>query len=150
MKTVKEFLFVGAAAIIFAVLGVALLASSIYSATEHGNYIRTAATVTHAEVWQKDGEYVVQVTYEYFVDGKRYEKQSPHVRSANSSKFEGDTLTVYYNPENPEEVNEGGAISFSVMFFGIAFTVVGGGLFAFVLIEIKKSGDISKNNKLTK
>ena len=148
MKSLKDFLFVGIGAIIFAVLGVALLSAAIYSSVEHGDYVKTTATVTHAEVWYGESGYVVQVTYEYYVDGERYEHESPHVRSANSSKFEGETFTVYYNPEKPEEVEEARAISWMILFFGIAFTFAGGGLFAFVLSEIKKKNDISKNNRV--
>ena len=149
MKTVKDFIFVGAAAIIFIIIGIALLSAVIYYTTGNENYVKTSATVTHTEIWRNENGYVAQITYEYYVNGERYVKQSPHIRDASSSKFEGDTLFVYYNPDNPEEVTEGNNMNFSVLFFGIAFLVIGGGLFAFTLKGIKKKNEISINNKLT-
>ena len=114
--------------IIFFIVGVLLLFLSVRWLVEESHYEKAVATVRSAEVSRtEDGKLVVVSTYEYYVNGEGYfNKTAP--TSANSAKLEGETFTVKYNPDNPEDMHTGNSVQFGVLAFGLIFTCVGGGL----------------------
>lgn len=76
---------------------------------------QTEATVISSGVDPASDGYLVEVTYEYTVDGRTYESSNvyPGPGQTTKSQFEaedvveqypeGETVTAYYNPENPSE-----------------------------------------------
>lgn len=126
----KKKIFPIAITLIFLLLGILLTYASITSMVKKGkqSYAKTTATVIAAEVWYSDdGRLKASSTYEYYVDGERYVKKTK-ATDASSAKFEGETFTVKYYPEDPEKEYSGNSTMITVLGFGIAFTVVGGGL----------------------
>ena len=114
--------------VIFFILGVILTYQAIKFLVEDARYGKTTATVISAEVgYSDDGKLTAVSTYEYFIDGERYVKKTA-VQSANSAKFEGETFTVKYDPDDPATVKGDSATPVALMAFGLIFTCAGGGL----------------------
>ena len=95
------------------------------------NYIGIEAVVSKVELLQE--EYIdtdgnrVEPTYnanvKYTVDGKEYDEKLENVSKYNV----GDKMTIYYNPNNPEEITGSKSIIIPIVMIiaGIASTVGG-------------------------
>lgn len=129
MKSVKGRIFPCVISLIFCVVGVAVLCLAITAFADEARYIKTTATVISAEVGYSDeGKLTAVSTYEYYAGGERYVRKTA-TTDANSAKLEGETFTVKYDPDNPEEVHSSGHTAVVMFVFGVVFTSVGGGLF---------------------
>ena len=61
---------------------------------------------------------------EYAVDEKKYENRLPDSGSSNSTEYKiGDSVTISYNPENPNELSKKGSIGGIIG--GVFFIVFG-------------------------
>ena len=95
------------------------------------NYIKVEAIVTNVDVRQEevtdnDGtryEDVYDVSFKYTVDGKEYNNKYDGISKYNV----GDKMTIYYNPNNPEEITGSKSIIIPIVMIiaGIASTVGG-------------------------
>lgn len=117
---------------VFFMVGCGLIYGFIATATDNSDKVSTEATVIHVDVWYDDGLWA-QETYEYYVDGVRHEKKSSSVKSANSSRYEGQTFTVRYDPADPEKVFAQDFFILIVLGLGIIFASAGIGAFVFAV-----------------
>lgn len=78
---------------------------------KHARGIRSGGGITHI------------VTVEYTVDGVEYESE---INDYNSRMYEGKTIEVYYDPDNPSNVKtDSMLIPAWLMGIGILFTIIG-------------------------
>lgn len=114
--------------LIFFIVGGILTWQAIKFLVEDKRYGKATATVISAEVgYSDDGKLIAVSTFEYFVNGEKYVKKTAP-QSADSAKFEGETFTVKYDPDDPESASSGSWTPVILLAFGLAFTCVGGGL----------------------
>lgn len=114
--------------LVFFAVGVAVIYLSATAFAEEARYIKTTATVISAEVgYSDDGKLTAVSTFEYFANGERYVKKTAP-QSADSAKFEGETFTVRYDPDDPATVSQDSLTPAFLLAFGLVFTCVGGGL----------------------
>lgn len=103
------------------VVAVGLIAGGAYLYVEDARAVntfeQTEATVVSSDVRSgtDTGEYYVEVDYEYTVDGETYDSSNVYPGPGQVSKSridaedvvenypEGETVTAYYNPEDPSE-----------------------------------------------
>ena len=125
---IKGHVFPFIISLIFFLVGVGIIYLSATWFAEEAHYVKTTATVISVDVgYSDDGKLTVVSTYEYFVDGERYVRKTS-ATNTDSAKFEGETLTVKYDPDNPGEVHNSGITQIFMIVFGLLFTCVGGGL----------------------
>ncbi len=120
--------------IIGIVIGVACIVIGIVILVSHFNAQKTQTSETNAKVIRIDSEVETDTdgfdtrwytpVVEYTVDNNTYQKQLPNARTTNSTEYNiGDTVTIQYNSDNPEEISikgdKGGLIG------GIIFIVLG-------------------------
>lgn len=116
---------------IFAIAGGALLYGGTASVVSHYEYEEVDATVISVRTYNKkdDGTLMAVVTYEYYVNGVRYEVESKSATSVNVSGIVGDVVKVRYNPEKPTDII---TMEWTVIFFfimGVIFLAVGTTIF---------------------
>ena len=115
------------AGLILIIVGIVVFVISI----KNQNYIKVEAIVTNVNVRQEevtdnDGthmEDVYDVSFKYTVDGKEYNNNFDGISKYNV----GDKMTIYYNPNNPEEITGSKSIIIPIVMIiaGIASTVGG-------------------------
>ena len=120
--------------IIGIILGIACVVIGIFILISHFNAQKTQTAETTATIIRIDSEVEMDSdgfdtryyspVIEYTVDNKKYETRLPDSRTTNSAEYkEGETVTIQYNPDNPNEIstkgNKGG-------FFGGIFFIVCG------------------------
>ncbi len=111
------------------------------------SYTKTEATVTEIHTYHdKEGNLLAYFDYEYFVDGKKYEKESSYGQSAEIAPSVGDKVTIYYNPNNPDELTDSSWTDWITTVVGFIFACVGAGLIIVPIIltsrvEIKDKTD---------
>lgn len=115
------------AGLILIVVGIIVFVISI----KNQNYIKVEAIVTNVNVRQEevtdnDGthmEDVYDISFKYTVDGKEYNNKFDGISKYNV----GDKMTIYYNPNNPEEITGSKSIIIPIVMItaGIASTVGG-------------------------
>ncbi len=109
----------------------------IATVSDNADKVSTTATVIHVDVWAGENELLAQETYEYYVDGVRYEKKSSSIKSANASRYEGQTFTVKYDPNNPKETFIQHGTVFIPLGFGVVFAAIGVAAFVFAIKNLK-------------
>ena len=127
--------------LILIVAGIIILVISI----KNQNYIEIEAVVTNVYVRQEevnddDGihmEDVYDVSFKYIVDGKEYNNKFDGISKYNV----GDKMTIYYNPNNPQEITGSKSIIIPVVMIigGIASTIGG---------TISAVNAVKKHNKM--
>ena len=117
------------------------------------DYIKTEATVTKAELYEKahdeddihyDDTYVIYVKYK--VNNKNYEEQLGIL----SGYKKGDKITIAYNPNDPKIISQPGSKTFSVLSItgGIIALTVGTILLIVKTSEIKKIKEEAEKKRL--
>ena len=131
--------------ILFTLIGLVFIGAGAYIIYEDAEFKEsskeTTATITGIDSRGSgdDTEYIVYVEFE--VDGTTV---SGTFGSYNSLMKTGDSVSVYYNPENPSDFRSGSISIVGIIFIGIGgvFFVVGG---IFVIISLKNG---SKKKRL--
>jgi hypothetical protein len=127
--------------VIFSIVGLALIVLSIYVYFDNKKFMADAekAEATITQITSKrdsDGDIRHTVYVEFEVDGELYEGS---LGFYSSSMYEGKTVDVYYDPENPGDFRGEGSSFLSVFLIvlGLIFFLVGGGMI-FGMIRKKK------------
>lgn len=115
---------------IAAVLGVALIITgTVWLAISENfkkNAVQTEAIITKIEKYKdSDGEDSYDVFVEFYTDDEKIEGSLGYHSNGMS---EGDIVTVFYDPDNPNKFqnsSNGIMIFVILMIFGIPFTLVG-------------------------
>ncbi|MBD5584656.1 MAG: DUF3592 domain-containing protein, partial [Clostridia bacterium] len=110
--------------IIFFLVGCGFIFGFTVTVIDNSDKVSTQATVIHVDVWYDDG-LKAQETYEYYVDDVKYVKKSSSVKSANASRYEGQTFTVRYDPNDPDKVFTQDFFILIILGFGIIFASAG-------------------------
>ena len=116
---------------VFAVAGVFLLYTGVVNVIKQTKYEEVEATIISVRTYWKtdkeDGSVTLMAvpTYEYYVDGIRYEIESEVSTSANIAPAVGDKVTIKYNPEKPSEIMSASWIVIMFFVMGIAFFAMG-------------------------
>ena len=119
----------GVIGIIFLTIGIGLTINR-KKKKEHCTQTTTGKVLSNAREVNREREYDRKPTttmtyypvYEYYVEGNRVEKRSSY-GSSSPRFYEGQEITICYNPENPNEHYIEGDLIGSVI--GIIFTAVG-------------------------
>ncbi len=145
----------------FILVGALFLVFAVKAATTKipDNFVTIEATVTEIRQYENpmyipgdsDSDlerYEYKAIIEYTYDGKTYSNiESPEY---DSSMNEGDTLTLYINPDNPEDIrtDSSGAVIFIVIGAVILLAGVGGlGYSVYKKIKSKEKENTMKNQK---
>ena len=110
------------------IAGIAFLITGISKLVKVNTYPTTTAEITHIEVIYRgvDEPDDYEVTVKYAVEGTIYEKE---LDTYKSNFEEGKSITIHYNPENPEEITGlSSGSSIIIMVVGLVFTVAGAAL----------------------
>ena len=108
------------AALLLIAGGVVFLVMGGISMKEINHYPQVSAVVSHIQRdWVPDSDGYdheeIKIFVTYTVDGKEYTEE---LQNTKTDLNKGDSITVYYNPENPKEVSgatKGGmALQFAV------------------------------------
>ena len=106
---------------------------------KNSSYLSVEAIVIDVDIYHdSDGDLMGTPTYEYYVNGVRYEKVSPVSSSYNICPQIGDIVTIKYNPNNPNEIGADGWLHIVLTFFGVPFMAVGVFLIIFSIKSKKK------------
>ena len=111
------------APILCALLAIAAIVMGVTSLMNHNKYLETTATIItiNEEIeYINTGDsqninYIYEVIVKYAVDGKVYEGDLGY---HDDTMEEGQEITIMYNPENPEQIQEAtttGSIIFIVI-----------------------------------
>ena len=127
--TARFFIPVGLILIIF---GVVMFCINM----KNQNYIKIDSTVTEVNKIQEayldtDGNQVeaeYSATVKYTVDGKEYTNTLDNVGKLNV----GDTMTIYYNPDNPSEITQTNSIIIPIVIVVIGIASLTGGIISAV------------------
>ena len=100
--------------------------------TKNSNYIKTEATVIKSELREEahedsDGnrvEATYEVYFKYTVDGKDYENSLDGL----SERKEGDKLTIYYNPDDPEKITQTKSLILPIVLIAAGIAAFIGGI----------------------
>ncbi len=134
-----------ASTVFFATGMCVMILIGIIPTAKYYSYEKTSAVVTKIDTYhsKKDGNLLATYFYEYEVDGKKYEKESSYGQSAELVPTIGSTIEIRVNPDNPEEVLDGGFINWIAIAMGAIFAGVGFGLYIATFIMsrdgVKKS-----------
>ena len=114
--------------VVFAVIGVVMLTHS-KNATQ--GYVKTKATVVDNYSWYdySDHEYRYRAIVEYTVDGVKY-RATNTAESSNSQYKIGKTVTIAYDPNDPNKVQFVGSQRF---FAFMCFVVSGVGVIILIV-----------------
>ena len=119
---------------VFMLAGGGLALSQLVGIWKVRDYVKTQAIVVKVDTWyNEDGGQMATATYRYTVNGIEYEKRSSYGQSASISPMVGDTKTIYYNPRNPEIVEDGRWISWLLCGVGVLFLGVGAGVWIYIV-----------------
>lgn len=142
MKKIKESKF-EYLLLIFFVAGLAMLIGSGFLLNLHIKNKNSLCTVDAqiTRIYSNNDNHSVYVSYE--IDGVKY--NNVRYNEYNSSMYEGKTIQIYYNPENPGQIasingNLIACIMLAIM--GIAFSLVGS------IIPMKKMKETARRKKL--
>lgn len=122
---------------IFIVIGGGLLYFGFSFVVQQSNYVKVDAKVISVRTFvnQDDGESVLMAvpTYEYYVNGVRYEVESKSATNAKNAPIVGDIVTIRYNPENPKDIVTKSWTVIMIFVMGGAFVILGGVAFVQVI-----------------
>lgn len=113
---------------LFAVIGVCLIIGGTLWMTscihKENDWTKTTAVITKIENQGADGK---QVWIQYEADGKTYNQS---LSSYNSEMRPGKTISIWYMPENPDEIyNDADEVGYFILYgIGAIFTGIGGGM----------------------
>ena len=100
------------------------------------NYLKIEATILDTKVLEEaytdtDGNHVDEtysVTIEYTVDGKKYQQTLDNVSKYNI----GDKMTIYYNPQDPNQITQSKTLIIPIVMIIAGITAVTGGIVSIV------------------
>ncbi len=91
------------------------------------SYVATDATVISVYYYyDSDGDRMGRATYEYVIDGQKFERESSISQSPSLCPAVGETITIYVNPNNPLDVIDNKTSSILMTFMGMIFVLAGG------------------------
>ena len=134
------------AGLMLTIFGVIVFISSL----NNQNYVRVEATVTDVTMEQEvrtdsDGNYIEEiynVTLSYEVDGKEYTGELSNVNKYKK----GDKMTIYYDPENPENITQSKSLALPAVLIVAGVASLVGGIFSGVN-AIKKHKRMKEQEK---
>lgn len=138
MKKVASFpLILGIA---FFIAGMIFVSVGVAVHISDANFKESALTTTGTIIdirssTDSDGDTDYDVVVEFIVKGQRY---SGKLNYYFSSMDEGDTLTIYYNPDNPNDFMGENSVT------GLIILIIFGGVFALIGLGFVISGFMSK------
>ena len=114
------------------------------------DYIETESTITKVELESEeytnaDGEHVdatYSVTVKYTVDGKEYESELGGLGKLK----EGDKMTIYYNPADPNEITQTKSLIVPIIIIAVGIAALVGGILSAVN-AVKKYGKMKEQEK---
>lgn len=129
---------------IFIAVGLLIIILGIYLNIENSKFMKTALQ-TEAEITNitthrdSDGDTTHSVDVVFYVNGKEYEGE---LGSYSSNMYEGKAITVYYDPQNPNNFRSDNSniASFILIPIGGIFFIVG----SFTLYRYIKSTSLKK------
>ena len=114
--------------VMFAIIGIGLILGGAVWLMAIGNFkktaVKTEAVITSIKIYEdSDGDTQYDTIAEFTVDGVPYSGYIGHV----SGMKEGQVVTVYYNPDDPQEFQDSADPIIAVVFIcvGILFAFVG-------------------------
>ena len=127
--------------IIFGIIGIVFIVVCVLVTNNNNEFMKTAIETTGkiTDVYvsrDSDGDTTRDVYVAFEVNGEEY---SGHSSYSSSGMREGQDITIYYNPNNPNDFKVGGEVAFITIIFGIL-----GGVF-FLIGVIPVVFDIFKN-----
>lgn len=115
-----------AGTVFFAVGLFVMIYVGIMPLAKTASYTKAEATVIELHTYyNKEGSLLAYFDYEYYVDGVRYEKESSYGQSAEIAPAVGETITIYYNPNNPNELTDSSWTDWIMVVVGLIFAGVG-------------------------
>ncbi len=149
MGVKKMFIIIG---ILFVFIGAVLFIAGVisisYETDFKNNAETTEAVIVDIEYFRKKNGMKRKPVVEYTVDGVKY-KQT--LDEYNSGMRIGDNITIYYDPEDPENVSTGSLFaSLLAICMGGLFVIIGGAFIASVIVSfIKKTKLITTGDAFT-
>lgn len=145
MNSSKEsftYLLFAIVGMVFLVVGIFLTYNTLFSKTEK---VQTTGIITSIESDRKsDGGYEYEVWVQYDANGKTYESE---LGSYVSSFYEGQTIDIYYEKENPKKIGTEGTELMILIFPVVGLIVMVAGIIGFVGKKKRKQEiDELKNN----
>lgn len=138
-KSIKTMMF------IFLAIGICVIIGGIIFQVNNTRFLKTAekadAKITDIITsYDSDGEANHNVNVRFMVNGEEYEGV---LGEWNSGMYIGKTITVYYNPNNPNQFRGGSSkfVGAIMIAFGAIFAVIG----AVPLINDKKRKNIKRD-----
>lgn len=141
--------------LVFAFVGITLIISSFKIGKVASSFMETAKETTGTIVMiadnvNNDGEVYHNVVVEYKVKGRTYKEKSNYY---SSSMREGQSIKIYYDPDNPRNIQTGGdkasSLAFWIMFFmGAVFTCVGVVPLLSGILKKSNTAALKKNGEL--
>ncbi|HOM02353.1 MAG TPA: DUF3592 domain-containing protein [Acetivibrio sp.] len=126
--------------IIFAAVGLIPTIIGVILGINHFNFlksaVKTTAVITKIDSYRDfDGDRHYNVQIKYFVEGEEYYDTLGYY---SSGMREGKEITVYYDPDNPENVQSTGSMISDIVLvvIGLIFTAIG---VSFIISQVNKS-----------
>lgn len=107
------------------ICGIVFLGVGIFFTVRNKNYVETTAVITDIQTRGAGDDEDHDVYVSYNVDGQEYSALSD---TYSSTYFEGKEISVFYNPDNPQEIHGDSKL------LGIIMMAVGGVLMAITVI----------------
>lgn len=134
----KNFFAMFFAGAVFFVTGLfVMIYVGIMPLAKTASFVKAEATVIELHTYYKDGGLNAYFDYEYFVDGKRYEKESSYGQSVEIAPAVGEKITIYYNPKNPDELTDSSWTDWISVAVGFIFAGVGAALIIVPLVKCR-------------
>lgn len=135
-KELSTYLVFAVVGMIFLIVGIFLTYNTLFSKTEK---IQTTGIITSIERERNtDDDYEVWVQYD--ADGRTYESE---LGAYVSSFYEGQTIDIYYEKENPKKIGTEGTDLIVLMFPAIGLITVGLGVGGFIS-KMKRKKEIEE------
>ncbi|MBO5376098.1 MAG: DUF3592 domain-containing protein [Bacilli bacterium] len=138
--------------ILFLVIGIGCVVGFVFTKNSNDDFMKKAVE-TSAEIVRikekydsldEDYEYTVYV--EFDVDGLTYEGI---LNEYHSGMREGDKVTIYYDPQDPENFRSGSDfLVFIPLIVGVIFAIVGSFLLIFAIKKSKKIKNLKSTGKI--
>lgn len=139
--------------IIFLIVGIGVMVAFVFIKKDTDEFMKDAKE-TIAEIIEikmeydsLNEEYDYTVYVEFKVDGKIY---SGMLNEYNSSMREGDEVTIYYDPYDPQTFKSSGTGIFIYIFLlvGAIFAIIGAVLIISEIKKSKKTKELKTNGKI--
>lgn len=120
---------------VFFAVGIFMLVLGFISVADGAKYVKTKGTVISVRTFENDeGDLLGVPTYEYYVDGVRYEVEGSFSQSVSICPLVGDEVTLRYNKNDPGKIKDDSILTAMFFVFGVVFTGVGGTMFVLTAI----------------